>query len=134
MKISAQKRNEALAALREILKPGDKVYTVIRSVSKSGMSRCMDVYAFPKNQKGECEKRYLTGFCASLGIGTQSLEMWRRGDGMRVSGCGMDMGFHVVYTLGRMLWPEGNGKFVTGRNGDRGAETDGGYLLKQEWI
>ena len=35
---------------------------------------------------------------------------YRRSDktgGLRVSGCGMDMGFHVVYNLGYVLWPDG---------------------------
>jgi hypothetical protein len=55
-------------------------------------------------------------------------------EGLRVSGCGMDMGFDIVYNLGRFLFPKGDGKTVTGRNGDTKPETDGGYLLKQEWL
>ena len=51
-----------------------------------------------------------------------------------VSGYGMDMGFHMVYSLGRTLYPNGDGKTVTRRNGDTKPETDGGYLLKHEWI
>lgn len=33
----------------------------------------------------------------------------RRRQGVRVSGCGMDMGFHLVYTLSRVLFPDGFG-------------------------
>lgn len=29
-------------------------------------------------------------------------------DGFRVSGCGMDMGFHLVYCLGQTLFHDGN--------------------------
>jgi hypothetical protein len=33
-----------------------------------------------------------------------------------------------------MLYPKGDGKTITGRNGDIKPETDGGYLLKHIWI
>ena|ERR1035437_1828097 len=53
------------------------------------------------------------------------------GDG----GCGMDMGFHLVYNLGRTLFPEGFKVEGRGRNGDAsGWDKDGGYALKQRWI
>ena len=39
-----------------------------------------------------------------------------------VGGCGMDMGFHVVYSLARSLYPEKPG------------QRDGGYSLKHEWL
>lgn len=38
-------KEEAIQELRNILKPGDRVYTILRSVSRSGMSRCIDFYA-----------------------------------------------------------------------------------------
>jgi hypothetical protein len=41
-------------------------------------------------------------------------------DGYKVGGCGMDMGFHLVYTLASVLFPE-----------DR---KTGGYKLNHEWI
>ena len=54
-----------------------------------------------------------------------------------VGGCGMDMGFNIVYSLSRRLWPKGfklpKGK--AGRNGDTsGTDTDGGYALNQRWL
>jgi hypothetical protein len=39
-----------------------------------------------------------------------------------VGGCGMDMGFHVVYSLSGYLFRDLN------------LEGDPGYILKQEWI
>lgn len=134
MRVTKQEREDAKEMVKKFVKPGDTVYTVIRGVSRSGMSRTMDVYAFYVDEKGKVQKQYLTGWCVKLGLGSQSLQMWRNSAGMRVNGCGMDMGFHVVYSLGRTLWPEGDGKHKTGRNGDKGAETDGGYLLRHEWI
>ena len=41
-KAQMAERDEAIANLREILKPGDTVYTILRHVSKSGMSRVID--------------------------------------------------------------------------------------------
>ena len=57
--------------------------------------------------------------------------------GIVMGGCGMDMGFALVYSLGRALYPD---RFTLaphqyGRNGDTsGFDIDGGYALKHEWI
>ena len=52
--------------------------------------------------------------------------------GLRVSGCGMDMGFHVVYNLGYALWPDGTPEPHGTRNG--APDSDGGYALKHRWL
>uniref|UniRef100_A0AB74UFV0 Uncharacterized protein n=1 Tax=Caulobacter phage BL57 TaxID=3348355 RepID=A0AB74UFV0_9VIRU len=52
--------------------------------------------------------------------------------GIKVGGCGMDMGFHLVYSLGRTLWPNGTPKPHSTRNGE--PDRDGGYALKKEWL
>jgi len=79
-------RDEALAELRKMLKPGDTVYTVIRSVSASGMSRRMDLYVIRKN----------VPHCISGYVG-RILDYKRSNkDGLLVAGVGMDMGFHLV--------------------------------------
>lgn len=63
----------------------------------------------------------------------------RSGNGSKVSGCGMDMGFALVYDLGRRLWPEGGSvkksqrRHQEERLGNK-VETDGGYLLRHEWM
>src|SRR3990167_5500047 len=64
--------------------------------------------------------------------------------GVRVGGCGMDMGFHLVYNLSRVLFPDGFdciGKDFPANdhsNGDRDykphTHKDGGYALKQRWL
>ena len=131
-KAKLKERDDAIAELKTILHPGMKVYTVLRHVSRSGMSRRLDVYVFDKDG----DKVWLTGRCVALGIGTQSRKEWQASAGMRVDGGGMDMGFHTVYTLGRILWPKGDGKTTTFRNssGKSVIETDGGYLLRHEWL
>lgn len=130
------RKNESLEALKRMLKPGDTIYTVLRSVSRSGMSRKIDLYFFDT----EGNKHYLSGYAAN------ACE-WNRDDqgAIKVGGCGMDMGFHLVYTLGRVMYREGyecagdklccsNDHF----NGDRDytphIHKDGGYAFKHEWI
>ena len=52
--------------------------------------------------------------------------------GLRLGGCGMDMGFQAVYSLGRAMWPNGTPKPHGTRNGD--PDSDGGYALKHTWL
>ena len=91
-----------VAMLRDMLPPGATVYTRIEHVSRSGMSRDVRVYAV---RDGGIES--ITGLVAS------ALAMPRRdahGDWvLRIGGCGFDAGFHVVYELASVLYPEGFG-------------------------
>jgi hypothetical protein len=103
----ARDRAETIATLRKMLKPGSTVHSVIRHVARSGMSRTMDFYFL----KGG-ESHYLTGYMAQLGIGT------RTDKGLRVGGCGMDMGFHCVYTLSSILYRDGY-KCLKGKDGKK---------------
>lgn len=52
--------------------------------------------------------------------------------GIPVGGCGMDMGFHLVYGLGSRLWPKGTPKPHGRRNGE--PDSNGGYALKHSWL
>lgn len=121
-------KGQALHMLRKYLKPGDTVHCVLRHVSASGMSRRIDFYKL----RGD-DMIYLSGYISNL-LG------YKRGDksGLRVDGCGMDMGFAVVYELSRALYPEGfkvSDKTIH-RNGKPNGETDtdGGYALRSTWI
>jgi hypothetical protein len=121
----AAMRAEAIERLRQLLRPGDTIYTSLEHVSASGMSRRISLYVIRENEPID-----ITG---NVGRACD----YRRNDrdgGLIVGGAGMDMGFAVVYALGRTLWPAGDGATVTGRNGDKGPETDGGYLLKHRWL
>jgi len=132
-------RDEALDRLRELLHPGDTVYTVLRHVSRSGMSRRIDLYVIVDGRP-----RWLSGLAAKAcgyrladGVGGRSLH---------VSGGGMDMGFSVVYGLSQTLWPDGHpctgdacpsNDHVNDRRGDYTPgrhHADGGYALRQEWL
>lgn len=119
------------AMLRKWLKPGSTVYTILRHVSNSGMSRRISCI-IPMKDGSLLD---ISGYVGDV-IGA------RRNDkdgSLVVGGCGMDMGFHVIYSLSlsRHLFPDGfklpKGK--SGRNGDTsGHDKDGGYALNQRWI
>lgn len=118
---SKSERLEAVEELRKLLKPNDEIYTLVTHVSRTGMSRRIRLFIV---RDGEI--RSITGLAArALG--------WRlfRGynDSIHVDGCGMDMCFHTVYSLGGVLFPKG-GTTTRPRNMDTsGFESDGGYLL-----
>ena len=108
-------REHSRERLAAILNPGDTVYTMVRSVSTSGMSRTMSLYTVKDNRLVN-----ITYYAA------HALE-WPLRDVngsrvLRVGGAGMDMGFHTVYTLSRVL-------FAATMN-----SSDAGYALKHEWI
>lgn len=117
-------KEQCKAALRESLKPGDTVYTVLRHVSRSGMYRVIDLYKMTESGP-EC----LSGLAKGAGVGD---EPRGRHDGIGVGGCGMDMGFYLVYRLGYTLWPNGTPNPHGTRNGE--PDSDGGYALKHRWM
>lgn len=123
----------ALNNLRESLKPGTTIYFVVTHVARSGMSRSIEFY-IPRRGPG---RRYDgTRNPDPLVIERITWEMSRvlgyridqKNGGLVVGGCGMDMGFHCVYTLGRVLWPHGTRTPHGMRNGE--PDSDGGYALK----
>lgn len=90
-----QIENEAAEDLKKFLKPGDTVYTVLRHRASNGMSRRIDCYVMEDNQP-----RWITRLVARA-CGFRFNE---KHEALVVGGCGMDMGFHVVYTLSRVLF------------------------------
>lgn len=124
-------RTEAIAHLKTILKPGKKVFTILRHRSASGMSRSISLVTVHKG-----ELRDIT-FWAGRAMG---YTVDQNNEGLKVQGCGMDMGFELVYNLGRTLFPRG---FVPakagqryGRNGTDAnlVDQDGGYALQHSWL
>lgn len=89
---------EALEYLKEQIKPGDTVYTILRHVSKSGMSRLIDLYLIKGNQPFR-----ITWSTAK----TLRVPYDRRYDAIRIGGCGTDVGFSTVYNLGYALFSDG---------------------------
>ena len=118
MKYSKDRVEENLARLHELLKPGDTVVCVLRSVAKSGMSRRIDFYTTGLD--------YLTHSIAVVHGDAEPR------NGLRVDGCGMDMGFSVVYNLGYILWSKGTDVPHGTRNNE--PDSTGGYALKHRWL
>jgi hypothetical protein len=115
--------------LKKLFARNTRVYTSIKRVSSSGMSRHIKVMVARKDRIIDITWHvgHITGY--NLNKDTWALV---------VGGCGMDMGFHLIYSLSCALYPKGyklpkNQKY--GRNGDTsGYDKDGGYRLKQEWL
>lgn len=144
-------RLEARDWLLEILKPGDKVSMVLRHRSSSGMYRVIDFFKF-YCEDGEVVRRWLSRPIATL-LGEKFDE---EREALGVSGAGMDMGFHIVYNLGSVLWatgfecadpqPDGySGKCPSNDHSNAYSikqsggtvpthHRDGGYALRYEWI
>lgn len=146
---------EAIAQLRKLLKPGATVYTILRHRSASGMSRVIDLAIpgveyrseYPQKPADKADYPGQVDYDAKpkrvrVGLHIRSigwLAAKAMGDkfdrdryGIKVGGCGMDMGFHLVYNLGATLWPNGTRKPHGTRNGE--PDTAGGYALKHTWL
>lgn len=134
------KQNPSIQHLRRLgVRPGATVYTSITHVSASGMTRHIRVYVVTRYaEKGRGVRHEITDITGHVA----AVLGYRRARGSRwdlvVGGCGMDMGFHVVYSLGRAMFPKGGP--LAKSNGVRQAqelrsdpkantERDGGYLL-----
>lgn len=100
-----EERAEALAKLREMFPIGSTATTVIRHVSRSGMQRAISVlHAGPD---GIEDVSWLVARATDFRFN-------RSHGGLTVNGCGMDMTFHLVYSLSAHL--HGNGYLVSVRN------------------
>lgn len=106
-----QKREAAIEAARILrdeygVKKGDTLYTSLLHASASGMLRVIRIIKIKDSKPFDVSYR-----------AAQALE-WpydeKRG-GVRVSGCGMDMGFHTIYELSGTLFKDG-------------------YALNQNWL
>lgn len=128
-------REQEMKSLRELLPPGSVVYTSVAHVSRSGMQREIKVYAMVDNQPQWISYAVAKVLRNRLG----------KRDGVIMGGCGMDMGFALVYELSYNLYPQGFECIGQGCpandhvNGDRDYSPHmhpqaGGYALKQRWL
>jgi len=128
-------KNRSIEELKTILKPGDEVYTKLNHVSKSGMQRAISVKIIRDNKIQNIS--YLVSQVTEF-------KLHNKYEGIKIGGCGMDMGFEIVYNLGRILFKESFNCIGKGCpsndhfNGDRDytshPHSDSGYALKQRWI
>ena len=118
----------------ELLKPGDTVYTVLRHVSQSGMSRNISLMVIKDNEVRHIDysTHILTGYPLA------------KHEGVKIGGCGMDMGFALVYDLSRALYGSGYecigdkcpSNFHVNNRDKRITEQihKDGYALKHRWL
>ncbi len=109
--------------LREILKPGMTVHTTLRHCSRSGMQRSI---ALCVSHDGEVTD------ISWLAARAMNDTIDHKNGGIKIGGCGMDMGFALVYNLGYALWPNGTPEPHGKRNGE--PDSAGGYALKHRWL
>lgn len=96
-----KEQREAIESLRECFKPGDTVYCILRHVTRSGMQRSISPIYFVNGNP--IQPRYpWYSVCKALGW-TPDNER----DAVKVDGAGMDMGFHLVYSLAATLYGDG---------------------------
>ena len=109
-----QEKEDARAYLLSILNKQETptLYTNLKHVSSSGMSRDMKVLAVVNGEIVD-----VTFYVGKLDIGTIKERNGQRV--LRVGGCGMDMGFHVVYSVSAVVY---------------GYEERGAYTIRHEWI
>ena len=103
--------------LKNYLEDTRTVYTILRSVSASGMTRHLSLVVAGVNDEGKADLYDIT-FLAAQAMGEKLSE--RNGHRtIRVNGCGMDMGFHLVYNLSSVLYA---------------GQDRAGYKIKQAWL
>lgn len=134
-------RQEAIKRLRKEIKPGSTVYTISRHASRSGMSHSISVVQVKGN--GEIRE---WDHLAAVAI---DAKVDQRHGGIKVGGCGMDMGFSIVYDLSHALYGGKHGYpclgdkcpsnvHVNDRNAPRGKgkgiRHHDGYALNHRWL
>jgi hypothetical protein len=88
------------------------VYTVLRSVSASGMTRHISL------KVAQGDDIYDITYLAAQAMGDKVHD--KQGyNTIKVNGCGMDMGFHLVYNLSSVLFA---------------GEERAGYKIAQRWL
>ena len=136
MKTTKAELQESKEYLLTLLKPGDTVYTKLMHVSRSGMYRVIDMFVIRDNQPINISwdaSKLLEGYDF-------------KHEGCKAGGCGMDMGFSLVYDLSRSLFGKnwicsGEGCGANDHNNSPYPKrdgimvhTDGGYALHQRWL
>ena len=106
-KYSKTETAEARERLEKLIKPGTKIYTTVKHVSRSGMMRVISAHVIDEDR----EPRDVSRDVAVVIGGSFDRDRW----GVKMGGAGMDMTFALTYNLSRALFP--NGFTCTGSDG-----------------
>ncbi len=103
-----QQKAEAMEYLKRNLAEGDTVFYIVKNVSNSGMYRHIDFYTFKVKDvfdEGEprVQKVWLSGAISKV----LGYPLKQKTNSLGVSGCGMNMGFAVIYNLAEVLFDDG---------------------------
>lgn len=123
-------RQEAIERLRELCPPGTTIYTVLRHVSRSGMSRLITVCMVKDGRIRDLTWDAGKALDWPLPSGKR---------GIRTDGAGMDMGFHLVHSLSYAIHGmQGKGTTRTPSGMCPVQPTPenygAGYSLRHEWL
>lgn len=114
-------REQAIGRLRTMFPHDSVATTVVRHVTRSGMSRSISVLT--TDSDGEIRD---VSYDVARVLGW-SLD--HDNGGVRVQGCGMDMAFHMIYSMSRII--HAHTGFVN-RYGD--ADSDTGYAVSNRSV
>ena len=103
-------KEEAIKILKEKIKKGDTLWTQLKHISQSGMMRHISVRQIKNDYPFDWSR--LVAIALDW---KQAKNKFGGYNGIKVGGCGMDMGFHLVYTLSKVLY-------------------DDGYAIKHQWL
>ncbi|MDE2343997.1 MAG: hypothetical protein KGL63_11525 [Betaproteobacteria bacterium] len=103
---SPEQQHGAQNDLRVVAPKGATVYTVLRHVSRSGMQRRISLLLVEDGRIRDIS--FLAAKALNYAIN-------REDGGVIINGCGMDMGFELVYNLSCVLH-------------------DDGYAIKHQWV
>lgn len=129
-------KSAIIAELREQLKPGSIIYTDLKHVSSSGMTRSITVKVVEDGVIRDISYK------AAIAI-DRTID--KKYSGLKIGGCGMDAGFSIVYDLGAVLYPDGfecigqercksNDHFNGDRNYEPHHHKAGGYAFDHRWL
>lgn len=109
MKYTQAEKSEQLENLKMWFPEGSTVYTILRKVAPSGMSRNISVLSIALGDPSQAEKEatiYHPNYAVSVVLGLPLVSGFS--DSVRINGCGMDMGFALVNDLARTLYGSGD--------------------------
>jgi hypothetical protein len=93
--IEKTERIQAIAYLRKLLKEGDTVYVILRHVSQSGMSRCIDLYAIVGGRPCRLTRSAAIALRKPYG---------KKREALRMDGVGTCVAFEAAYNLAWALF------------------------------
>lgn len=102
----ADYKQDRIEQIKKYVKEGDTLHTIVTHVARTGMSRHIRVFAIVDNDPVD-----LSSWIA----GALDMRYIQKSNSVMIGGCGMDMGFALVYDLAHALFGDG-------------------YALNQRWL